>query len=595
MIWPATTLEDRKRPQPVKVDGIRSLRTHSAVWPFAAIIAIFSLLVLVREPQIILKGRIWAEDGIYLGVAVGKDFFQMMTFVKPGVGYCLLLMNLAAFVAGHCVPLEFAPYVFIGVGLLVQVLPLVLLLFSRVELRLTPVWFALIALCCLVAQPSEEIWLSTVGSPFLLSAAAAIILVVSPVRPQGSRWLARAVLAVGALTGLSTLLLTPLFVLRAMVERHRERIIQACILLFFGSFQLWALLKYGGTNGRHYLFSTDAILAALASNDLLLPLFGNGATQLARYVALVRDQIVTNHMNATTYFTLLGFVGLFAVAFYRLVKCSGRSECVFLLCSAVCLSVASIAGSLTGISVISMGQVDSRYFYTPNLLLTVVFVLAVAPGTALPRIDRLAAAAFLLWLLAVGSYEYFHISPWVYSGPSWKAELAAWRKSPSRPLRFSPSGPGDWSISLPGPADLPLAELAHNSLEDSLHTNGLRNDPVLGTILFAHPYSRFSFPVSSRTRAITVGFGILDGAWQSATPTDGVDFRITATQPSGAIQPLWVRVLDPVRQPVDRGPQTTNIAIHVLDGSRLIFQTTPGPTNRCDWAYWTNLQLSDGR
>ena len=216
-------------------------------------------------------------------------------------------------------PLEYAPYVFISLGLLLQALPLILLLLARADLGLTPLWFGLIALCALLTEPNYDLWLTTVGSGFLLSAAGAIIL-VSPPTGFARRWVSRLVLAVGASTGMPTLFLTPFFAFRAFRERDRERIVQTGILLFFGGLQAWALFR-GGTGSRQYVFSTDGILAAILTNQILLPLIGhNQVVNVESFVGALRGQIMANRMTGVTYFVLIASVGLVATAIYRFVR-----------------------------------------------------------------------------------------------------------------------------------------------------------------------------------------------------------------------------------------------------------------------------------
>lgn len=426
------------------------LQAPPPLWPYVAVIGMFCVLVLVREPQIILRGRIWAEDGTYLAAAFHRSFLAMLAFVGPAVGYRLLFLNLTAFAASHWVPLEYSPYVFVGLELLLQTLPLVLLLLARAELRLTLLWFGVAALCCLLTQPNSEVWLTTIGSGFILSASAAIIL-ISTTTTLPRRWLARAVLAVGATTGLPTLFLTPLFAYRALKERDRERIIQTGILVLLGTFQAWSLLNHG-TGIRQYVFSTDAIAAAILTNQILLPLVGHDLLlNVESVVGALRQQIIVNRMTGLSYLALLGSVGLFGAALYGLARQSRRSECGLLLSSAMVVSVASIVGSLAGMEVISLGT-HGRYFYVPNLLILLAAVIALAPGGSLPRIQWYVAVVPLVWVLGVGCWEYFLYPPYFYSGPPWSEEVANWRRWPYTPLRISPwagwGGPASWSISL---------------------------------------------------------------------------------------------------------------------------------------------------
>jgi hypothetical protein len=138
-----------------------------------------------------------------------------------------------------------------------------------------------------------------------------------------------------------------------------------------------------------------------------------------------------------------------------------------------------------------------------------------------------------------------------------------------------------------------LQELASHSLEDTFHINGIRHDPVLGTILFAHPRSRFFLPVSSRIATATFIYGISGGALIVNPKTDGVEFRVLLEQNGAQPVSLWSRYLDPAKVPGDRDRQKVTLRFKAPDGSRLVFQTSPGPTYDADWAYWADVVLGN--
>jgi hypothetical protein len=404
--------------------------------PYVVVLLLFCVLLLVREPQILLKGRIWAEDGKFLQYALHTDFWNMMLLVVPGMGYRILFQNISAYLAAHAVPLEVAPFVFIILGGFLQVLPLILLMWNRVEMDLTPGVFALTALCFLVVTPNYDLWLTTVTSGFLLGAAGVVVLIAPATRAR-RKWVSCAVLAMGASTGMPTLFLTPFFFLRLWKERERERLIQTSILLFFGVFQAWIVMH--GQGGRKFVFSTDGILAAILTNQILLPLFGYDLIiKINPWINTLRAQVAANQLTAGNYVTLVAAVGAFGAGIYKLATSSKRSEPMMMFGVAMVTSVISIVGSFAGIMVISLGA-DSRYFYVPNLLIAVAAVWSLRYATQLPRPVVYAASVLLAWTLAVGASEYFRFPEYFYNGPSWFNEVAAWRKDPARSMRISPS------------------------------------------------------------------------------------------------------------------------------------------------------------
>jgi hypothetical protein len=139
-----------------------------------------------------------------------------------------------------------------------------------------------------------------------------------------------------------------------------------------------------------------------------------------------------------------------------------------------------------------------------------------------------------------------------------------------------------------------LEELARHPLEDSFHINGLRTDGTVGTILFAHPRSRFQYSISGPITHIRFRYGILDAALKASPKTDGVEFRVLEEAPGRDAIPLWSRYLNPAEVGADRGLQTIDIELHAAAGSRLIFETSPKSAFENDWAYWADLVLNGG-
>lgn len=173
----------------------------------------------------------------------------------------------------------------------------------------------------------------------------------------------------------------------------------------------------------------------------------------------------------------------------------------------------------------------------------------------------------------------------VYPNPAVVAEL----KTGLKRLQLGP-----YRVPLPEAApttSTPLRELSQNLLEDAFHVNGIRTDPNLGEILFAHPSSRFALPLAPGAIAIDVDFGIYDTAMVVLPPTDGVEFRISLTTSAGETL-LWSRALHPVIKPADRGSQHLKLPLPSSKSGQLVFGTRPGAASENDWAYWANLSVT---
>jgi hypothetical protein len=111
--------------------------------------------------------------------------------------------------------------------------------------------------------------------------------------------------------------------------------------------------------------------------------------------------------------------------------------------------------------------------------------------------------------------------------------------------------------------------------------------------LFAHAPSAFAIESKPNQAILEIGFGLRDGSWMEGE-TDGVCFRVHASNPGGAQVELWSRCLDPLQVEADRGPQRATIEIPGAE-SRLHLSTDPRDNANWDWSYWNHVQTLDGR
>jgi hypothetical protein len=138
------------------------------------------------------------------------------------------------------------------------------------------------------------------------------------------------------------------------------------------------------------------------------------------------------------------------------------------------------------------------------------------------------------------------------------------------------------------PENDPLERLAGTKLADEFGINGLRAG-ANGVILFAHPRARFSIDLPRETTRINFRYGVLPEAITATSPTDGVEFRVLASD-RATERILWSSVWRPAE-----GTPTDQRVTVVLpqDGfpETLIFETLSAGRSESDWAYWADLAL----
>jgi hypothetical protein len=89
----------------------------------------FAALLACRIPGV-LQGRFWAEEGEFFLDALRLPWFAALT--TPHTGYLNLVASIAMQLAAR-LPLEFAPLASCAVALILQTLPAILLVTSRIS------------------------------------------------------------------------------------------------------------------------------------------------------------------------------------------------------------------------------------------------------------------------------------------------------------------------------------------------------------------------------------------------------------------------------------------------------------------------------
>ncbi|MEO6002112.1 MAG: glycosyltransferase family 39 protein [Opitutus sp.] len=122
---------------------------------------------------------------------------------------------------------------------------------------------------------------------------------------------------------------------------------------------------------------------------------------------------------------------------------------------------------------------------------------------------------------------------------------------------------------------------------------GFRPD---GSLVFdAHAPTRLWFHPPRRVTQLSLEFGIAEDAYTRAGDrTDGVEFvAVVRAAPGATERALFSRVLDPVRQPLDRGTQRAKVSLALPENAEVIIETRPGPggSNAFDWSYWRTIEF----
>ena len=392
---------------------------------------IFVALLIARMPNVLLHGRLWAEEGkVFYQVAANTPWY--LALFKPYGGYLNLVANAAPVLAHLTVPLVLTPWITTGVGLFFQCCPAILLLCSR-DAWLTP-WPVKAAALLLIATPPllEEVWLQTLHSQFHLALCCALILALDPPGAR-LRYFSSAVLVLAPLCGPLAGALVPLFLLRAALDRSRPRLVQA--ILLGAGITVQVLLFMSHKEGRSYGIGPILLLCVVYLRQIVSVLIGvQGAHDVA---GALRAQIEARAFPWQPVLVTLGSTALLLLALLR------RRQAAFLwLFAAACLlGWLGYVGAIGGGRLFLIIGFGERYIFLPEVL-TALVILGLATGPRSP--DRWIAGALTAWLIMVG-FSDLSTPTGMRSGPDWQSEVAAWQLDHAHRIMIWPTG---WFMKL---------------------------------------------------------------------------------------------------------------------------------------------------
>lgn len=393
----------------------------------------FALLVIFRLPHAWVNGRFLDEEAtVFLAYAWHRPWLDAL--FRPFAGYWNLAANattllVVTLVKAGVMPLERAPYLTMIMALAVQMLPAVLILTGQARwLGARPAVVAALLVVAL-APATEEVFFNVLHIQFHLALCAALILALDPPRRRFARFGHGVVLFLAPLCGPGAIVVLPLFALRALVDRDRARVTQVAALAAGASVQL--LLFFGASPMRGHLFDPGTVAATMFVRMIALSALNYGvADQIG--LAIIRSQAghgIGWWVPAAAAIFLLG--ALLAAAARR------PDGALWLVLSSLAIAGVSFGFGMVLLESTSLFRVGAgeRYNFVPQVLIGLALVaLAMRRG----REWRVYAALCLLMLLT-GALCYSAPMNDFARGPSWPAEVRAWRADHGHALAVWPA------------------------------------------------------------------------------------------------------------------------------------------------------------
>jgi hypothetical protein len=393
----------------------------------ATLLALYAAAVLLRMPDVVVKGRLWAEEGaVYLYNALHEPWYDALFAVHTG--YLNLAASSATLLAVDLLPLGVAPLVTTGFAFLVQLCASVLLLTSRVEWLRNRWTLALAMLLLLACDTTGEVWLNSITSQFHLALCAALILAL-PLASGWRMWFRLGLLALGPLSGPASTFVAPLFLLRAWLDRSLARLIQAGVIAGCGGVQVLVYLL-NPEPARGVGIGPRLLGLVVYVKHVAAPLLG---VDHAQDIAGTLYERVTAGRPIWLE-VALGYGAMLALA---AVAWSRRDATVrWLFAAAIAIMTLSYAGGLGPHIYLLAMRHGGRYDYVPSVLLGLTLL-----GVSRTSVGWLKAGAIVLvvWIVAVGMHGYLRVDPVFATGPAWSGEVAKWQADPHYCVQLWPN------------------------------------------------------------------------------------------------------------------------------------------------------------
>lgn len=396
-----------------------------------ALLLFVAIIHLTRAPDILLHGRLWAEEGSFFYHAWTVSPLKTL-FYSYG-GYLNLPVNAAILFARWCVPLKYAPYVTTSIGFLFQLLPIFLLLtakdkwLSSFKIRL------LITLLLLFVPETAEISLQSLHIQFHLMLASTIILILDN-HSTHQRWFKLNILLLTTLSGLMSIIIIPLYFTRYLIDREYLRLEQFITLLI--GYIIQFSFFYKPFTERHYHTSIIDFFSVFFARDLYIPFLSNADTSQLYLQSLPQHPEALFIAYSITAIVLF----LFIFCFYKYPKT--RFGIYIFICALLDLEL-SIFGAIGPIDWFFKLYLNQRYLFISQSLLCLLLVYFIY---TLPRTGKYICIFMSVWILITGIYNYYHITSNVTHVMPWRKQIKLWYHHPNLKLEIWPRW---WTIQLP--------------------------------------------------------------------------------------------------------------------------------------------------
>lgn len=383
------------------------------------------LIAFYKSPFIFINGRFVAEEGSFFfrnsyiyGSIIG--LFQ----INFDYGYFNFWANLSSVVATF-VPLEYAPLITVYFAFAVKIYLFVFILFQNSDL-FDKLYQKLISVIIILASPPmvAEVWLNTLTSQVYFTILSIFIFFQRENKSILAN-LSPIVLLIASLSTLTTCILTPFFLIKYLIKRSKNNLINFFAILFgtFAQLIIYVYIQIQNLelSGRYFI-SFEKIVS-FTYNVIVKSLFGRDLTQY----------IYFNYLeNLNLVFLSLLILILISTFFFFITKNAFKNKTLlFLLLIFLTECLLSFLGAKDD-------QVQGRYALLPSIILLLILVKSLEDNKLFIKI---LSFLFIFISITTGFYEYKNNNKYpqfllCLGCPDWKEEVSKWKNDINYELKI---------------------------------------------------------------------------------------------------------------------------------------------------------------
>jgi hypothetical protein len=399
--------------------------------------AIFLIIAAWKSPVIFRHPRFWAEDATsFYASFLHGSFLNNIFYIKSGSFQ--ILTNVIVDLAVQ-VPIVLAPTIttYLALSLHLVIVVQIVLFACAYELG-KAIALLLIASWALLPQ-TYEVWLNASNAQWVAGVSVLFLFAMPTEWVERHFKTATGACLVYAVSGVPSVLLAPLFLLRAAVERSRPIATLGILLGAGAGLQLAVLASVG--EPRPFPADPLVLVVPLFLQSVLAPvLSGDVANEIALWI------LTPNAVNSATAVagTLAIGLAIMSVATVAASSSGRKIHALFLLLACILVTEVQNFGAIEPEGHIS-GWSGARYFLFGSMCMC----LLLAWGTKARQVFlRVASTGLLCITVLTGAAEAilsFQTKSMTH-GPSWRRQIDACQPKEACKITVWPGGP--WIVEI---------------------------------------------------------------------------------------------------------------------------------------------------